>query len=81
MIFKEGKIITNQKLILVHSFGGIHIVVELHFRPCFLFSFFAIVSFKILCGILDDCVCSPISKFHIFHKNVESVKRAFAAKS
>ena len=56
MIFKEGKIITNQKLILVHSFGGIHIVVELHFRPCFLLPVLSAVSFVILCGIVDDCV-------------------------
>ena len=52
---------------------------EVHFQPCFLF---AAVSFVILCGFVDDysdrsvmtVVCSSVSDFRSFAKDVEYVK-------
>ena len=60
----------------------IYIVVELHFRPCFLL---AAGRFVILCGIVDDCsdgsvliiLCSSVSELRISDDNVVCVGRAF----
>ena len=60
----------------------IYIYIKLHFQPCFLF---AAVSFVILYGIVDDCsdgsvmtvVCSSVSDFRTFPKDVKFVKKVF----
>ena len=57
------------------------------FSTLFSFASLAAVSFVILSSIIDDCsdrsamtvLCSSVSDFCSFHKDVESVKRALAA--
>ena len=69
--------------IFIHNIYGTTFssVVELCFQPCFLL---ATGSFVILCSFMDDCsggsvmtvVCSSISEFRTFHKDVKFVQRA-----